>query len=87
MGTTYWSASDLYRTVGVLCASQSEDRYLHRGMQQWSWRVENLQESQLLPMQHHRQGGNEDIHSFGTGRHDQFPRKNQGRGCELERDH
>eukprot|EP00972_Heterocapsa_arctica_P095508 14085169-Heterocapsa_arctica.AAC.1 len=65
MGTTDWSTSDLYRTAGVLCESQSEYIYLHCGMQQWSRRVDNLQESQLLPMQQHRQGGNEDRDPFG----------------------
>eukprot|EP00972_Heterocapsa_arctica_P062826 9267578-Heterocapsa_arctica.AAC.1 len=49
--------------------------------------MENLQESQMLPMQHHRQGGNHDRNVPGKGRHDQLPRKNQDRGCELERDH
>eukprot|EP00972_Heterocapsa_arctica_P019808 2921722-Heterocapsa_arctica.AAC.1 len=56
-------------------------------MQQWSRRVENLQESQLLPMQHHRQGGNEDRDPFGKGRDDQLLRDNQDRRCELERHH
>eukprot|EP00972_Heterocapsa_arctica_P109643 16141546-Heterocapsa_arctica.AAC.1 len=87
MGTTDWSASNLYRTDGVLCENQSEDRYRDRGMQQWSRRVENLQESDLLQKQHHRKGGNEDRHTCEERRNNHLLRNNPGRRCELERHH
>eukprot|EP00972_Heterocapsa_arctica_P036161 5321135-Heterocapsa_arctica.AAC.1 len=79
MGTTYWSASYLYITIGVLCESQSKDIYRDCGLQQWSRRVDNLQESDMLQMQHHRQSGNEDRHTYGEGRDDHFLRQNQDR--------